>query len=214
MNAYRTIDCEASAQTIIKKSRFIATAWSVASVDLAKQRLLAVCKVNHDASHNCYAYVIGDNREHVKFSDDGEPRGTAGLPILDVLHKKLLTQTLVIVTRYFGGILLGASGLARAYGGACAAVLQRAGTCMMVPVDEVSVTCAYTDYDRLGRFLQSGNVIIKESVYEENVHIRLLSRSESTDALIHGIMDACNGNATCEVRGQIMAPWPLDVADV
>ncbi len=214
MKEYRTIGHEASEEVIIKKSRFLATAWPVQDVDMARQRIEDVRRAHHDASHNCYAYVIGENHEYVKFSDDGEPQGTAGLPILDVLQKKLLTQTLVVITRYFGGVLLGAGGLARAYGGACAKALGAAGSCLMAPADEITVNCAYADYDRMNRFLQTQSVIIQTSSFESDVTIRLLSRRACTDALIQGIMNACNGNASCRVCGQIMIPWPLDAAEV
>ena len=214
MNEYRTIGHEASTDIVVKKSRFLACAWLVDTVERAQEHLAAVKKEHHDASHHCYAYVIGARRQHVKFSDDGEPRGTAGLPILDVLHKKQLTQTLVVVTRYFGGVLLGAGGLARAYGAACAAALDAAGVCIVAPVDEMSVTCPYPVYDSLERFLKRRNVIIKDCAFGADVRIRLLCRSDSTTGLIRDILDLSSGDAVCTVHGQTMAKWPFEPVDV
>ena len=114
MSGYRTIARQAKVETIIKKSRFIGSAFPIRTVEEANEILATFRKQMWDANHHCYAYVLGERGEKKKFSDDGEPQGTAGMPILDVIDKKGLTYVLVVVTRYFGGVLLGAGGLVRA----------------------------------------------------------------------------------------------------
>ena len=138
---FRTIAQRAAVEHVIKKSRFIGAAYPVQTVDEALVHLEAVRKQSWDASHQCYAYIIGENSEQKRFSDDGEPQGTAGMPMLDVLQKKDLTNVLVIVTRYFGGTLLGAGGLVRAYAGAAGAAVDAAGISVMTPAQRIGWAC-------------------------------------------------------------------------
>ncbi len=114
-------------EIIIEKSRFIATVKRVYNEDEAKNFVLSVKNKYSDATHNCYAYIADENGFFIKFSDDGEPQGTAGLPMLEALKARSLFNTAVVVTRYFGGIKLGTGGLARAYGDSVLSVLERAG---------------------------------------------------------------------------------------
>ena len=133
MKGYRTICQPGEVEHIIKKSRFIGAAYPVQTVEEALSLLETIRKRYWDATHNCYAYIIGENGEQKRFSDDGEPQGTAGMPMLDVLQKKDVTNLLVVVTRYFGGTLLGAGGLVRAYAGAAGAAVDAAGVTVMTP---------------------------------------------------------------------------------
>ena len=110
-------------EIVIEKSRFITRIFRVNDIDMVNSILEEIRKKHYDATHNCYAYILGDNQEIQKCSDDGEPQKTAGFPMMDVLKKNNLTNVLVIVTRYFGGILLGAGGLVRAYSDSVAQVL-------------------------------------------------------------------------------------------
>lgn len=122
MKEYTTIpQKESIKETVIEKSRFIASAVHVETVEQAMEFVSAKRKRYFDATHNCYAYIVGDK---AKFSDDGEPQGTAGLPILECIKNNSLDRVCVVITRYFGGIKLGAGGLVRAYGGCCAEVLR------------------------------------------------------------------------------------------
>ena len=134
MNGYRTIAHESEIEIVIKKSRFIGYAFLVSSAEEANEKLAALRKRQWDASHHCSAYVLGADKQLQKYSDDGEPQGTAGMPILQVLHHKDVTNTMVVVVRYFGGVLLGAGGLVRAYSEAAAKALDAAGLCQYVPV--------------------------------------------------------------------------------
>ena len=119
MNGYRTIAHESEIEIVIKKSRFIGYAFLVSSAEEANEKLAALRKRQWDASHHCSAYVLGADKQLQKYSDDGEPQGTAGMPILQVLHHKDVTNTMVVVVRYFGGVLLGGR-----WSGAC---IQRSG---------------------------------------------------------------------------------------
>lgn len=214
MKAFRTIESEASAELIVKKSRFIALACPVESVPQAQEKLDQVRKEYHDASHHCYAYCIGENNEQMKFSDDGEPQGTAGYPMLDVLQKRQLTNLLIVVTRYFGGVLLGANGLVRAYCGASSMALDEAGVCEMVPSDEVEIVCPYALYNRLERLLRNSNALMGESYFDANVRMRILCRKHDTFSVMQAVIDASNGEATCTILQETQTRWPVHRANV
>lgn len=129
----------------------------VSSAEEANEKLAALRKRQWDASHHCSAYVLGADKQLQKYSDDGEPQGTAGMPILQVLHHKDVTNTMVVVVRYFGGVLLGAGGLVRAYSEAAAKALDAAGLCQYVPVVRWGFAVDYAHWARLDRFLQSSD---------------------------------------------------------
>lgn len=124
--SYITVADDVTKEIVIEKSRFIAHVIPVSDEETAKQRLEIITKEYWDATHNCYAYVIGEDQQHQKANDDGEPSGTAGIPILEVIKKNGLTDTLIVVTRYFGGVKLGAGGLVRAYTRSASEGLQQA----------------------------------------------------------------------------------------
>ena len=142
MKEYVTIaNTETVAEIVIEKSRFIASAVGVNSVEEAVEFVNAKKKQYFDATHNCYAYVVGDR---VKFSDDGEPQGTAGMPIYECIKNNGLERLCVVVTRYFGGIKLGAGGLVRAYSGSCAEVLKQCEKCVMTYCTRAEVVIDYS----------------------------------------------------------------------
>ena len=144
MKEYITISPkETVAETVIEKSRFIASAVHVDSVEQAVEFVNSKRKQYFDATHNCYAYAVGDR---VKFSDDGEPQGTAGLPIYECIKNNGLDRLCVVVTRYFGGIKLGAGGLVRAYSGACAEVLK---CCQRLSMTDCTLAEVVIDYSLL-----------------------------------------------------------------
>lgn len=124
--SYITVADDVTKEIVIEKSRFIAHVIPVSDEETAKQRLEIITKEYWDATHNCYAYVIGEDQQHQKANDDGEPSGTAGIPILELIKKNGLTDTLIVVTRYFGGVKLGAGGLVRAYTRSASEGLQQA----------------------------------------------------------------------------------------
>jgi uncharacterized YigZ family protein len=151
----RTIAAGGQHEIEIKKSRFICTLSRVQSEAEAKAILERLRKQYWDANHNCYAYTIGERGEHQKASDDGEPSGTAGVPMLEVLRKRDLVDTLAVVTRYFGGTLLGAGGLIRAYGQAVSDAIDTVGIVERRPFEVVMLSAPYDDAGRIENALRA-----------------------------------------------------------
>ncbi len=166
----KTIKEDVTAQIVEKKSKFIANIFYVSSEEEAQQKLLMVKKQYHDARHNCYAYRIQKNEETVeKSSDDGEPSGTAGAPMLNLLVKEEMINILVIVTRYFGGILLGTGGLVRAYTEATKEALQNAIIVSEEPGLELKAILPYQDFERFKHYCQTNKINIIESNFSNEV---------------------------------------------
>lgn len=167
---YQTITQNAEYELVEKKSKFIANAIYVESRIDAESKINEIKKKYHDARHNCYAYRILENKNiYEKSSDDGEPSGTAGAPMLNVLQKNNLCNILVIVTRYFGGILLGTGGLVRAYSGAEAGALD---ICKKIEIElgtEFEVQINYTDLQSFNYYCQKNDINIINSKYGENI---------------------------------------------
>lgn len=151
----RTIARDGQHEIEIRKSRFICTLYRVGSEHDARSILERVRKERWDANHNCYAWIIGDRGQSQKASDDGEPSGTAGMPMLEVLKRRQLNDTLAIVTRYFGGTLLGAGGLIRAYGQAVSEAVDSVGIVERRPVDLLTVHATYDDAGRIENALRN-----------------------------------------------------------
>ena len=146
-----------TAEIVEKKSRFIANVFYVENVEMAEQKLIEIRKKYYDAKHNCFAYVIGANGEQVKSSDDGEPQGTAGHPMLDILKGNELINCIAIVTRYFGGTLLGTGGLVRAYSDSLKAAIANAKLADIKNAYEVAFDVSYDDYSKIEKLIQNYN---------------------------------------------------------
>ena len=197
MTSYRTLPAPAQAEHIVKKSRFVGQAAPLRSADEAAAFVHAVKAAQGGAAHNAWAYALRDGQR--RYSDDGEPQGTAGLPILDVLQKQDIVDCAVVVTRYFGGILLGAGGLARAYGQAAKAAADAAGIVTMALCAVLRVRCDYAFYGRLQKLIPAGGGVILGAEFGEGVTLELRARREDADRLIAEIIEASNGNAACEL---------------
>ena len=210
MNGYRTIAHESEIEIVIKKSRFIGYAFLVSSAEEANEKLAALRKRQWDASHHCSAYVLGADKQLQKYSDDGEPQGTAGMPILQVLHHKDVTNTMVVVVRYFGGVLLGAGGLVRAYSEAAAKALDAAGLCQYVPVVRWGFAVDYAHWARLDRFLQSSDIQLEQTDYGAEVLCQGLSREEAWEAFRQALYNHCDGRVEVQFAEHAIAPWPID----
>ena len=159
LEKFYTLEKDGIAEQIIQKSRFIGYAKKTETEEEARQFIQQIKKKHYDATHNCSAYLIGQNDQIQKANDDGEPGGTAGMPILDVIKKKELKNVTVVITRYFGGIKLGGGGLIRAYSSSASLVLEAAGIVKMQMMQIYQVTA---DYSLLG-FLQNA---LEQSVYQ------------------------------------------------
>ena len=170
---YKTISKDSEAMIIEKKSKFIATVYKVESPEEAEAYLAQLRKKYYDATHNCYAYQIGENNEFQKSSDDGEPQGTAGKPILEVLKGEEIKNTLICVTRYFGGTLLGTGGLVRAYGRAAKEGLLAAGMIEKRKIYLYALKMPYTLVGKVQYLLGEKGYVIRNSTYLEEVEFEV-----------------------------------------
>lgn len=192
---YHTVKQTGEHEIIIQKSRFIAHMKRTESEQEAQEFIQVLKKKYWDASHNCSAYLIGEHDQIQKANDDGEPSGTAGVPILEVLKKRKLKDTVVVVTRYFGGIKLGAGGLIRAYGKAASEGLDAVG---IVERRLMRVCHVKIDYSWLGKIeneLRSSVYILKNIQYQENVEIEVYVEEENQPAFTEWMIELTNGQA-------------------
>ena len=163
MRSYKTVIGNTESLFTIERSKFICNLKGVENEEEAKEFLLEIRKRHSLANHNCYAYIADENGLIQKFSDDGEPQGTAGMPMLNVLKSKALYKTIAVVTRYFGGIKLGAGGLVRAYGNAVAETVKEAQICEMVFSSVYDVRASYATYEKLSvGIIKRAKIISKE----------------------------------------------------
>lgn len=170
MSDYLTLKKEASDEFTEKRSRFIGYAKPVTTQEEATEFINSIRSKHWDATHNVYAYVLREGQSR-RYSDDGEPSGTAGVPVLDVLLKENITDCVVVVTRYFGGIMLGAGGLVRAYSHASKIAVDAAGIIKMSVCSCMSVTCDYNFYGRLSSLIPEYGGVIEDTVFGENVTV-------------------------------------------
>lgn len=192
---YRTVYQGHEAEIVEKKSRFIATVEPIETEEAAAEFIERMKKKYWDARHNCFAYVLGENHELKRYSDDGEPGGTAGKPILDVLLGEDIHNTAVVVTRYFGGTLLGTGGLVRAYQGAAKAGLEAS---LVITKKRGCLLEIATDYTGLGKIqyiLGQRGLHIIDTQYTDNVKISVLVPLDEERAVINEITEGTNGQA-------------------
>ncbi len=167
---FKTIKEDTSAEIVEKKSKFIANIFYIESQEEAEEKIKMINKKYFDARHNCYAYSIFTKNGMInKFSDDGEPSGTAGAPMLNILTSKGLTNVVVIVTRYFGGILLGTGGLVRAYTGATLAALEKAEEVEKDLGLEIEIEIIYSELEKCKYYLKQNSINITNIEYGENI---------------------------------------------
>lgn len=188
----------AQAELVEKKSRFIATVRPVSTEEEAVAFIDEMKKKYYDARHNCSAFVIGSKGELTRSSDDGEPSGTAGRPMLEVLTGSGIRNVAVVVTRYFGGVLLGTGGLVRAYSGAvkmaleqCETITRRFGVQLMIRTD-------YNGVGKIQYLLGSRNVVIQDSVYAADVEMTVLVPIEEYEKLCKELVESTNGRVGLE----------------
>ena len=186
MEKFKTIKENVTQDIEEKRSKFIANAYYVENVDEAEKIIKMVKKQYYDANHNCYAYIVKANQVVKRFSDDGEPNGTAGSPILNVLEKNKLYNVLIIVTRYFGGILLGTGGLIRAYTEAALKVLEKSNIVEQEIGYEVKVTINYQDIDKFRYFCNKNNIKIVNMVYNQYVECIVEMTDEEKSNILNG----------------------------
>ncbi|GGH76656.1 putative YigZ family protein [Pullulanibacillus pueri] len=195
---YYTVKTQAENDIIIQKSRFIASVHRIKHEEEAQRIIEGINKAHWKANHHCYAYVCGENNQVQKASDDGEPSGTAGVPILEVLKKKDLRDTLVVVTRYFGGIKLGAGGLIRAYSQATSEGIKAAGVVERIPVKIFTTTFSYPLLGSVENALRQSPYIIRDMAYTDTVTIEVGVRETDVAGYSEWITNLCNGQ--CDIK--------------
>lgn len=198
---HRMIARDGQHEIEIKKSRFICSLFRVASEEDARERIEATRKQYWDANHNCTAWAIGPGQRLQRSSDDGEPSGTAGVPMLEVLRRREITDTLAIVTRYFGGTMLGAGGLIRAYGGAVSAAVDAIGVVERKPLAVQVMVAKYDDAGRIENAIRASEYPLTDVVYTTDVRFELVMEPEQVDSFAHWVGELTNGAITPEDGG-------------
>ena len=200
MAEYRTIAQAAQDEFVEKRSRFIGYARPVQTEEEA-QAFIAEMKSRHwDATHNVYAYILREGNIQ-RYSDDGEPQGTAGIPTLDVLQKSHVTDVAVVVTRYFGGILLGGGGLVRAYSHSASIALKAAGIITMKECSLLMLSCDYSRYGRVSSLIPECGGIIDDTDFAGDVTLSFHMAPELMGSFARKLADATNGQVTFEECG-------------
>lgn len=192
MQEYKTVEKEASDFFIEKKSKFIGYAKSVKTQEEALEFISKIKSKHWDATHNVYAYVLRENNIQ-RYSDDGEPSGTAGVPVLDVMLKESLVDVCVVATRYFGGTLLGAGGLVRAYSHTSKIALDAAGIITMAQCSVMSAEVDYSFYDRLNILLSDFSAVILDTSFSDKVCVEFSVKENIVDLLNAKLIDVSNG---------------------
>ena len=193
LKPYKTLMKRADDEFIVNKSRFIGHAKPVETEEEALAFLAEMREKYADASHNCYAYIVGPNMGIMRYSDDGEPGGTAGMPIIEVLKARGVTNCCVVVTRYFGGILLGAGGLVRAYSQGAAIAVKAAGVGVMHPTARYLMDVPYPLLNRIEYQLKSEPVLVEDKAFAEAVTLTVLVRCADEDAFVKRMVDVSEG---------------------
>ena len=191
-----------------KKSRFIGRVWPVESEEEALEKIQAMKKQHYDATHNCWADIIKDGA--VRFSDDGEPGGTAGMPMLQVLQREGLFNIVCVVTRYFGGILLGAGGLVRAYTKGAKIAVDAAGKSMKRVWSVLYVPCPYTYYERLKLEVDAFGGLIRNTDFGSEVELEILMPEAQAQPFLDRLTDMSAGNIEGMITAQEYRAFPID----
>jgi len=195
-----TIKQSGTHEVIIQKSKFIAHFKRVTTEEEAQQFIQQIKKEHWGANHNCSAYQIGERNEYQKANDDGEPSGTAGLPMLEVLRKRQIKDTVVVVTRYFGGIKLGGGGLIRAYGGTVSEGLDAVGVVERVPMQQLAATVDYTRIGKVENELRQSSYLLDDITYEDLVTFHVSVPVEATEEALAWLIDMTNGQAVLKTH--------------
>ena len=203
---YLTIPKPAEASFTEKKSEFIGYISPVSTGDEAVEFINRIKSMHRKARHNVYAYIVREDNIS-RYSDDGEPQGTAGMPVLDVLRKRGLTDVCVVVTRYFGGILLGGGGLVRAYSHAASLACDAAGIMDMRLCHRLNISADYGMYGKISYILPGFDTITVSSDFGSDVSLEILVLSEKLEALANELTEVTNGAAKLEDLGELYADF-------
>ena len=194
-----------------KKSRFIGRVWCVETEEEALEKIQEMKKQHYDATHNCWAYVIKDGA--MRFSDDGEPGGTAGNPMMQVLQREQLYNVVCVVTRYFGGILLGAGGLVRAYTKGAKIAIDAAGKSMKRVWSVLYIPCPYTFYERVKLEVAAFDGIIRDTQFGAEVELEILVADAKAQAFLDRLTDMTSGTVEGMETGKEYRAFPVEKAE-
>lgn len=200
--AYFTIYQNGEHQIEIKKSKFICYLFRIESEEQAKEYIAKIKKEHYKANHNCSAYMLGENFEIQRSSDDGEPSGTAGVPMLEVLKKNQLQNTLAIVTRYFGGIKLGAGGLIRAYSTSVSEALKEIGIVQGKLQQILDIIIDYPQLGKLQNYLENEQIAIQEIDYLEQITVKVAIDINQCESFQNALIDLFNNQLSIQILDQ------------
>ena len=208
---FRTIKEDGQVQEEIKKSRFICHAKRVYSEEEARDFITAIKKEHYKATHNCSAFIIGERSEIKRTSDDGEPSGTAGVPMLGVLENHNLTNVCMVVTRYFGGIKLGAGGLIRAYAGSVALAVKEIGIIEIKEQAGIAIQMSYTQYQEYSNFLKKHDLMELDTNFTDQVDTMIYVDKEEKENIKASLVEFFNGKVTLTDQGLREVEVPVNL---
>lgn len=206
---YVTFKENGTVQEEIKKSKFICHVKRVFSEEEARDFINAIKKEHYKATHNCSAFIIGEQSDIKRTSDDGEPSGTAGVPMLGVLENHRITNSCVVVTRYFGGIKLGAGGLIRAYAGSVAQAVREIGLVEIKEQVVLGITLSYSQYQEFANFLKDHQLAEQDPMFTDQVMTTIFVDKENTNSITAALVEFYNGKVIIEDRGIRKVEVPL-----
>ncbi len=207
MQEYITIEGSFTAEYSEKHSRFIAECFHCENEQAASEIIASQKSKYWDARHNVYAYILQDGT--ARFSDDGEPHGTAGMPILEVIKGSGITNVLVVVTRYFGGILLGTGGLVRAYSTSARDALQGAQKVLMCQCREYMIDCDYGSFDRLTRLISDCGGMVQGTDFTDKVTVNVMFKEIDSNAFLDKLCETFASKLTAKLKNEIFFPFNL-----
>ena len=208
---FRTIKEDGQVQEEIKKSRFICHAKRVYSEEEARDFITAIKKEHYKATHNCSAFIVGERSEIKRTSDDGEPSGTAGVPMLGVLENHNLTNVCVVVTRYFGGIKLGAGGLIRAYAGSVALAVKEIGIIEIKEQAGIAIQMSYAQYQEYSNFLREHKLTEIETNFTDQIDTIIYVDKEEKENIKSALVEFFNGKVTLIDQGLREVEVPVNL---
>ncbi len=206
--SYKTLMKRGCDEFIVNKSRFIGYGAPAETEEEALAFLSEIRKKHADATHNCYAYIIGRNMGVMRYSDDGEPGGTAGMPIIEVMKNRGVVNACVVVTRYFGGVLLGAGGLVRAYTQGAVTAIDACGVGIMHPTARYMMDVSYPMLSRVEYFLKSAPVIVEDKDFSDVITLTLLVKCADEDKLLADLTQLSEGRLEPMRFDETYMAWP------
>ncbi len=206
---YLTIQTDGSQEEIIKKSRFICQVKRISSEDEGRAFIATIKKEHYKANHSCSAMIIGENSTVKRSSDDGEPSGTAGVPMLTVLEKQGLTNVVAVITRYFGGIKLGSGGLIRAYSGVLAHTIDTLGKVQIKEQSLLDITLSYPQYQTFDHFIQDHKITLVDSQFTQEVIARVSLDPDDIKQLTADLTDHYHGSIPIKDQGKLLVEVPV-----